>query len=101
MSKTLSAGIIAAIVIGVLIFSGGAIYAMYWSLVVRKQNASERASISEQEGLGMGSRRGSEAEEDPSPWEESRRASEVVEVQEPPVVIELEDNGVPVELPAF
>lgn len=104
-SSTLPAGIIAAIVIGVLVFSGGIIFSIYWCLAVRKQNSSERASVSEQEGLGMGSRRGSEAVEDPGPdpdpQAESRRASEAAEVQEPPVMIELEDNGLRVELPAF
>lgn len=102
-SNTLSAGVIAAIVIGVLVFSGVVILVIYWCLAVRKQNSSERASISEQEGLGMGSRRGSEVVEDPDPdpQAEPRRASEAVEVQEPPVMIELEDNGLRVELPAF
>jgi hypothetical protein len=86
-----------------LVFSGGVIFAIYWRLAVRKQNSSERASVSEQEGLGMGSRRGSEAVEDPDPdtQAESRRESEAVEVQEPPVMIELEDSGLRVELPAF
>lgn len=37
---------------------GVVILVIYWCLAVRKQNSSERASISEQEGLGMGSRRG-------------------------------------------